>query len=284
MNNAVDKTMKPLTIDLYLDGTLAAQRALTYLAPLARHPHVSVTLLVDQGNETQAEALFEAAETRLQAANPPTRSVRGGTPERAIVLEARACQPDLMVFGPLRKEGWQRWLGQSAARSLARRLTTSMLLMTGRPNELHRALLCTAGGEEVLGDARMTAALLGPIHGQTTILHIVSQMPLMFERDQRSEEYLTEAVMGENSPITRNIEAARTILSDSNVTTKVRVRVGLVVEQIQTELRAGGYDLLVIGAHNARTPLDRVLLEDVSAELLRDSPLPVLLVQNYGGE
>lgn len=279
--------MNPLSIVIYLDGTSAARRAVSYLAPLAAHPHVQFTLLVDQPNADQADSLFQNAEALLKAANPllktanpPIRSLRGATPERAIVLEARACQPDLMVFGPLRKEGWQRWLGQSVVRSLARRLTTSMLLMTGRPNELRRALLCTAGGEEVLGDAEMTSALLGPLHGQATILHIVSQMPLMFNQDQRNEESLIEAVLGQQSPVSRNIEAARQLLIKHGIAAKLRVRVGLVVEQIQEELRGGGYDLLVIGAHRARTPLDRVLLEDVSAELLRDSPVPVLLVQN----
>jgi nucleotide-binding universal stress UspA family protein len=54
----------------------------------------------------------------------------------------------------------------------------------------------------------------------------------------------------------------------------------MVVEEIKAELREGGYDLLVIGAHQARTPLDRVLLEDVSAELLLESPIPVLVVQS----
>ncbi|MBA3469653.1 MAG: universal stress protein, partial [Herpetosiphonaceae bacterium] len=52
--------------------------------------------------------------------------------------------------------------------------------------------------------------------------------------------------------------------------------------QIKEELQVGGYDLLVIGAHHARTPLDRVLLEDLSTELLVDSPIPVLVVQNAG--
>jgi nucleotide-binding universal stress UspA family protein len=108
-------------------------------------------------------------------------------------------------------------------------------------------------------------------------------MPLMFKQDQRSEESLIEAVLGDQSPVSRNIEAARQLLTKNGVAAKLRVRVGLVVEQIQEELRGGGYDLLVIGAHRARTPLDRVLLEDISAELLRDSPVPVLLVQNSTG-
>lgn len=272
--------MDTFHIMIYLDGSSAARRAVAYLAPLAHHNHVHITLLIDQQQEANAESLFSNAEALLNAANPPTRSIRGATPERAIVLESRACQPNLVVFGPLSKAGWQRWLGQSAVRSLARRLTTSILLMRGRPNELRRALVCMAGGDEGVGDARMTAALLGPIQGQTTLMHIVSQMPLMFNRDQRNPDHVAEVVMSENSAIKSTIDNAQMVLRAAAVDTKIRIRVGMVVEQIKDELRVGGYDLLVIGAHHARTPLDRVLLEDVSAELLLESPIPVLVVQN----
>src|SRR5690606_35911974 len=120
-------------------------------------------------------------------------------------------------FGPLSKQGWRRWLGQSAVRSLARRLTTSILLMRGRPNTLRRALLCTAGGQEVLGDARMTAGLLGPLGGEATILHIVSQMPLMFSRDEGNDDQLSGAVLAENSAISRNIDAAKELLGKHGV-------------------------------------------------------------------
>jgi nucleotide-binding universal stress UspA family protein len=249
---------------------------------LARHKHIATTLLVDQLHEAEAETLFCNAEALLNAANPPIRSIRGSTAERAIVLESRASQPDLVVFGPLSKGGWQRWLGQSAVRSLARRLTTSILLMRGRPNELRRALLCTAGGREGIVDARVTAALFGPLNGQATVLHIVSQMPLMFNRDLRNPDHLAEVVMGENTRVNRNIAAVQTVLSEAGVSAKIRIRVGMVVEQIKEELQVGGYDLLVIGAHHARTPLDRVLLEDLSAELLLDSAVPVLVVHNAG--
>ncbi len=276
--------MHTLDIVVYLDGSSAARRAVVYLAPLAHFAHVQITLLLDQQHEAQAELLFSNAERLLQAANTPVRSIRGSTPERAIVLAARACDADLVVFGPLSRQGWQRWLGQPSVRSLARRLTTSMLLMRGRPNELRRALLCAAGGSEVLRDAEVTADLLGPLQAQVTILHILSQMPLIFEQRINEPEFLWEQMLAADSRVLSNIEAARTILHAVDVETKVRIRVGMVVEEIKAELRTGGYDLLVLGAHRTTTPLDRVLLEDISAELLRDSPVPVLLVHNIRGK
>lgn len=272
--------MAQFHIVLYLDGSSAARRAAVYLVPLAKLPHVQMTLLTDKGRTGQSEALFNAAEKLLGATNPPIRSIRGSTPERAIVVETAASKPDLVVFGPLRRQGWHGWLGQSAVRSLARRVTTSILLMRGRPNELYRALICTAGGKQVLNDAHLTATMMGPLQGQATILHIVSQLPLLFNPGTDGPTQLSDQVLPEHSTVNRNLTEAQELLDDAGVETKIRIRVGLVVEQIKEELRVGGYDLLVIGAHRARTPLDRVLLEDISAELLHESPIPVLVVRS----
>jgi nucleotide-binding universal stress UspA family protein len=53
-----------------------------------------------------------------------------------------------------------------------------------------------------------------------------------------------------------------------------------VIDEILSELRVGSYDLLVIGAHRVASALDRILLEDITGDLLDISPLPVLVVKN----
>ena len=45
------------------------------------------------------------------------------------------------------------------------------------------------------------------------------------------------------------------------------------------ELREGSYDMLAIGAHRVTSALDRILLEDITGDLLDNSPLPVLVVK-----
>jgi nucleotide-binding universal stress UspA family protein len=56
------------------------------------------------------------------------------------------------------------------------------------------------------------------------------------------------------------------------------VRHGLVVDEIAAEARDGDYDLLVIGANTARG-LSRWLLDDVTAHVLDEVQLPVLVVR-----
>ena len=70
------------------------------------------------------------------------------------------------------------------------------------------------------------------------------------------------------------------MLNEQGVPAEVRGRVGPVLDEILSELRVGSYDLLVIGAHRVASALDRILLEDITDDLLDLSPLPVLMVKN----
>jgi nucleotide-binding universal stress UspA family protein len=72
------------------------------------------------------------------------------------------------------------------------------------------------------------------------------------------------------------------MLNERGVPAQVKGRVGPVLDEILAELRIGSYDLLVIGAHRVASALDRILLEDITDDLLDISPLPVLVVKEGG--
>jgi nucleotide-binding universal stress UspA family protein len=57
-----------------------------------------------------------------------------------------------------------------------------------------------------------------------------------------------------------------------------KVRHGFVIDEILAEAQEGDYDLLIIGAHVARG-LSRWLLDNVTARLLEETQLPVLVVR-----
>ena len=75
------------------------------------------------------------------------------------------------------------------------------------------------------------------------------------------------------------MQAAAEVLNAAGVEASIKVRVGLVVEEIVAELTEGGYDLLVVGAHRSQGLVERLLLEDVAADILGESPVPVLVVK-----
>ena len=72
------------------------------------------------------------------------------------------------------------------------------------------------------------------------------------------------------------------MLRQRNVPTLVKVRCGAILDEILAEVQDNGYEMLVIGAHHVASPLDRILLEDITGDLLDLCPIPVLVVKANG--
>lgn len=258
------------------DGQNPARQALAYVAPLAQDPTVEFTVLTVARGSTVITRLAEEAAGILGGASfehaAASRSMYGS------LLQAAHTKPyDLVVFGRLRPP-WQivrRWRKR---RALSAALPTSSLLVAGSARMITRALICSGGDTTVLADARLTARLARRTGARATILHVLSQMPLTFGRST-ARERITEAFAATGAPEMAHLQAAVRELATDGVEATIKVRIGLVVEEIIAELNEGGYDLLVIGAHRSQGLVERLLLEDVTADILPESPVPVLVVK-----
>jgi nucleotide-binding universal stress UspA family protein len=90
---------------------------------------------------------------------------------------------------------------------------------------------------------------------------------------------MVESFLTDDSSEARTLRRATAILRDRGVACELKGRIGPVLDEILAELRVGSYDMLVIGAHRVASALDRILLEDITDDLLDVSPLPVLVVK-----
>lgn len=104
-------------------------------------------------------------------------------------------------------------------------------------------------------------------------------MPLIFGRGV-SRDRITEVFAATGAPEMKNMQAAVDELATHKVDAEVKIRVGLVVEEIIDELASGDYDLLVVGAHRSNGLVERLLLENVTADIVPQSPVPVLVVKD----
>jgi nucleotide-binding universal stress UspA family protein len=109
-------------------------------------------------------------------------------------------------------------------------------------------------------------------------MHVLSQQSLLFEGFPPREISVADFLNGP-SPEARTLREAVEQLRRSEVQVDLKGRAGPVLDEIMDELREGSYDLLAIGAHRVTSALDRILLEDITGDLLDSSPLPVLVVK-----
>jgi nucleotide-binding universal stress UspA family protein len=153
-----------------------------------------------------------------------------------------------------------------------------VLLAKGQRSALHSILVCTAGGEPGLRDVEMAGQLAAQNQAVVAVLHVMSQVALT-ETNYRPElEAPADDLIARHTREGVHLETALNMLKSLGVSCAAKVRHGLVVDEIAAEARDGNYDLLVIGAHLARG-LSRWLLDDVTAHLLEETQIPILVVR-----
>jgi nucleotide-binding universal stress UspA family protein len=265
-----------LKLLVYVDTGRASQHAIEYIAPLTRDRDVEVTLLTAGRDPTAAADIFARVAGKLFA--PTIRHVHSdAAPDAALLAQAQRGAYDLAVFGPLR-ERWSRWLGGPSSSSLSAQLPISSLLVRGSSAQMHKVLLCAGGDATIVDDARLTVRLARRTKAAATVLHVVSQVPVVFGTSSPDDDP-TDVLAATGTPEIEHMNAAVRVLQNGGVEAGLKVRVGLVVDEIVGELQEGGYDLLVIGAHRSQGVVERLLFEDVSKDLLGQSPVPVLVVK-----
>jgi nucleotide-binding universal stress UspA family protein len=272
--------MQQLKLLVAVDDSDASRRALELIAPLAASEAVTVVLVTREASPELAGRVLEASVSRLGNASRLQRRHRPGPLQKVLTREAREAKADVVVVSPPPHASWRRWLHGREALGLARRLPTSLLLVqpehTVRP--LQRALLAGGGGPALLDAARLAGCLLSQVGGTATVGHVLLRVPLGYG-PRTTDQSRMESFLASESPEAGLFASALEILRAAGVPAELKLRVGLVVDEILAEVEQGAYDLLVIGAHRAASRLDRLLLADISAELLQKSPVPVLLVR-----
>jgi nucleotide-binding universal stress UspA family protein len=266
-----------MRILLYAGPAPSRESVLEFSAPIVQHGATALTL-VTGGGAARRGLLEEAAErVRPPAHLPVTQRALPGNAQTAILSAAREQAYDLVILGRL-NQALARLLPGVRSKAIAQRLEPSVLRVQGTVRPIRRMLLASGGDHHTFADVRIAAQLARPLGASVTVLHIRSQQSVLFEglpnAPRRTQEFLAG---GSNEAHT--LRQAVAMLNDQDVQADVRARVGPVLDEILDELRDGGYDILVIGAHRVASALDRILLEDITDDLLDVSPLPVLVVK-----
>ena len=272
-----------MKILLCTDGSADAARAARFGLRLARRGVDALQVLGVIEDHDDAERLIQNALETLGAEMDPigleyqTKTRRGHAAEQ-ILDEAAEWQADLIVIGQLGRRGLTRFIMGGTATRIVQYARCSVLLVKGQRSALQKILVCTAGGEPGLRDVEVASRLAAQTQAAVTVLHVMSQVALTEKTYQPELEAPATDLMARHTREGRHLEAALSSLRSAGVSCAAKVRHGLVVDEIAAEARDGDYDLLVIGAHLARG-LSRWLLDDVTAHVLEETQMPVLVVR-----
>ena len=263
---------------LYAGPAPSRDIVLQFSAQIVQHCASSLTLVTGGGAERRP--LLEEAQARLGVPSsvPVTFSALPGNAQTAILAAARQQPYDLVIFGRLHQP-FGRLLPGAHSKAIAQRLEPSVLRVHGPARPIRRILLASGGDYHTFDDASVAVRLAKPLGAAVTVLHVLSQQSLVFEGFSKSQGAV-DAFLSGHTPEANTLRDAVAMLNERGVPAQVKGRVGPVLDEILAELRIGSYDLLVIGAHRVASALDRILLEDITDDLLDISPLPVLVVKD----
>lgn len=266
-----------MRILIYVGAAPSREQVLHYSAQIVRHVATSLTLVTGGGPDRQSLLDQAAAQLDPPEGLPITLRALPNGAQTAIIAAAREQPYDMVIVGRLHQP-LGRLLPGAHSKAIAQRLEPSVLRVHGPVRPIQRILLASGGDYHTFDDISVAVRIAKPLGATVTILHVLSQQSMLFEGFPPRSITVEEFLAG-NTPEASTLRDAAAMLNDRGVPAQLRGRVGPVLNEILAELRVGNYDLLVIGAHRVASVLDRILLEDITGDLLDISPLPVLVVK-----
>lgn len=268
-----------MNVLFYVDDSQHWHPAARAIGRLVRATQGRVAVLTTLWTSAKREEAIERAKRHLAL---PDGSIdlkpRGGLIENVVPEEARDAKYDLVVLGRL---GSLDWLTNGLiAHLVVRRTRASTLIMRGKAETVKSVLVTTQGAEHGLANVRLAAAIARAFKANVTVLHVLSQFPLTHEGELEMETF-TRKYLETDAPEASHLRACKALLDRLHVEGTVRVRVGLVVEEILDEITQNGHDLLALGAHRTGGR-EGFLYQDIAGLLVRASPVSVLVVRDPG--
>lgn len=268
------------------DGSKYAEDAIRFGGLIAKGVKAHLTLLgvIEGPNEMEKvrQSLERAIDLLAQeVAALETRTKMGHAAEE-ILSETEEREYDLVIVGSRGRRGITRFLLGSTAARIVQHAPISVLIVKGQQPSLRRILICTGGEERGEEDIRFGGMIAQSTGAQVTILHVISQLPLTPEARFEDLEATKKELLQQEIPEAIHLRKGLQILKGLGVAGEVKIRRGLVVDEILAEAEEG-YDLLVVGAH-AAPGLYRFLLDDLTTQIVLGSPRPVLVVKPKGYE
>jgi nucleotide-binding universal stress UspA family protein len=285
-----------------LDGSRLAENSLVYLDAL-KSLGESEVLLVSVVDESEGFRGLHDAESRAREANLLSTYLRevsadverhlgigvatkvlAGSPAAAILDEAMAYAPDLIVVSTSGRSGISRWRVGSVADKLVRGATCDTLAVgpkaAGRSTwidariiEPFKTLLLPLDGSPLAENALPVAAAFADAYG--SILHLVRVVPIPTVNGFSGEAYvpdMLDALVGSAHVYLKDTAAS---LKRPAVTTEVIV--GSAAPRLEDYVAANAIDLVVMTSHG-RSGFIRTALGSITDRLLGGAA-PVLVVR-----
>ena len=264
---------------IVIDGSDRSEEAAKFAAQLVQPGEDEVLLFAvhDGGSAMEVEA--ETDRVRKHFAGVDLRILTGRDPADDTVEAAEGERVDVVVYGSRGRRGLSRLLLGSIAAQLEHELPCSLLVVRGETAPIRRILVATGLYPEQIRPLELAARIAARTGTHTTVLHVMSQLPLNERAPSEPLELDAEEAIRQGTREGEGLQAHLVYLRDRGIQAEARLRHGLVLDEVRAEMEHGDYDLLIIGGHRvpADLPFASLLAEDVADDILMYTRSHVLI-------
>lgn len=241
------------------------------LFTVLRHPETATdhTLLLEK---RAAQLGTAVADVSLQAVEQ-----HSGHPAEAIV--AAAADHDLIVMGKRPSSDWRARLLGPTTRNVVEHAPCPVLIAKNTLSPINHILLCDSGLQQPSLLKRFLQHMKPLLTAETdiTVLHVMSQIsaaPGVHGEQLRAD---AETLMKSDAWEGEFLRQDDAQLAEMGIPRRIKVRHGLVLDEILAEAQSDAYDLLVVGVHRSEGILD-LLLENMTRPLIEKVKRPILVI------
>jgi nucleotide-binding universal stress UspA family protein len=268
------------------NGFKGTWNGIEYGAWFAESLHAKITLLgvterlnpAAMDDHHPLEDVFERAVSLFKEKGAAySLEVREGDAEEVISKRANSGH-FITVVSPLGRPQLRRWLTGRSIRHFMETISSPILYVPQMRLPLNKLLICVGGlGFEV--DAENLALQIAiESQAKVTLLHVVPPVDLDYPTSRVANEHWRDLI-NTDTVLGRNLRKAVDTVEAVGLTARVEVRRGHIVEEIDSVLKAGNYDLLCMGSPFGGNALRQLYAPNVTAEIAEAAQCPVLTVR-----
>src|SRR5712691_5531360 len=265
------------------DGTDPADTP-TRLGALVGGPCKAATTLLGiaerPGDEDALRrALENEAEILRRHGISPETVIRSGEPIRQILSVTSESQYDLAIIGARRKgDGGGLYWRPEKTYEVIKAIPPPVLVAIGPCKTVERLLVCTGGKRYSDAAVHLAGEIAVCVRGTVTLLHVMAEPPAIYADLVRLEEDV-DRLLQSGSELGENLRGQKETLEKMGIPVALRIRHGLALDQIFSEVREGKHDLIVTGSSQARGTLRHYIMGNLTRSILNGANTPVLVAR-----
>src|ERR1043166_2133546 len=252
------------------DGHPQAENAIRFISGTAATCAAQVTLLgiiEHPSDEASLQDALRRGAGMLRDKHIEVETItRSGHPIEEIQKRTQEEHYDFVVIGAARKSGGP-FAMSAKAYQIIKEIEPPVLVMIGEQTDLRRALICSGGSRYIDSAVKLTGEIACKSNLEVTVLHVLPEAAPLYENLIEREENV-ERLLQSNSSLGRNLRSEKSALEAAAVKATIKLRHGLVVEEILSEIEEGNYDMVVTGSALASARIRTYVMGDVTSEIV----------------